>query len=175
MPISDVSILDTGFSSKWVWWMRPCPITWLQHSITMVNRTSIEKCHKIIPFHLNYVSYPDDGSVEISWASGEIDSSMIRGFSFKVTSLKPWMSLILENGVDLAVEISMPGNQIWLIIIMEYLLLNVVASVSIEKSIISLPISLCNNPLVCPIDPLPDMPDSALFIGSGGGVKLNVL
>ena len=40
---------------------------------------------------------------------------------------------------------------------------------------ISLPISLCNSPFVCPINPLPDMSDSALFIGSGGGVKLNVL
>ena len=83
------------------------------------------------------------------------------------------MSLILENGVDLAVEISMPGNQIWLIIIMEHSMPDF--SASIEKYIISLPISLCNNPLVCPINPLPDMSDSELFIGSGGGVKLNVL
>ena len=114
--------------------------------------------------------------MEISWATGEIDSSIIKGFSFKVTSLKPCMSLILENGVDFAIEISMPGNQIWLIIIMENsILYYVVASVSIEKSVTYLPISLCNNPLVCPINPLPDMSDSVLFIGSGGGVKLNVL
>ena len=115
--------------------------------------------------------------MEISWASGKIDSSIIKGFSFKLTSLKPCMLLILENGVDLAVEISMPGNQIGLIIIMEHsiLIYYVVASVSIEKSITSLPISLYNNPLVCPINPLPVMSDSVLFIGSGGGVKLNVL
>ena len=76
--------------------------------------------NKIIPFDLNYESYPEEGSVEISWASGEIDSSIIKGFSFRVTSLKRCMSLILENGVDLAVETSMPGNQIWLIIIREH-------------------------------------------------------
>ena len=85
----------------------------------MVNRIST----KIIPFDSNYESYPEDGSVEISWATGEIDSSIIKGFSFKVTSLKPCMSLILENGVDFAVEISMPGNQIWFIIIMEHSIL----------------------------------------------------
>ena len=88
----------------------------------MINRTSIKVSpgQKIIPFDLNYESYPEDGSVEISCASGEIDSSMIKGFSCKVTSLKHCMSLILENGVDLAVDIFMPGNQIWLIVIMEH-------------------------------------------------------
>ena len=89
----------------------------------MINRTSIGSLSpgkKIIPFDLNYESYPEDGSVEISRASGEIDSSMIKGFSCKVTSLKHCMSLILENGVDLAVDIFMPGNQIWLIVIMEH-------------------------------------------------------